>query len=152
MLKVNKPINLKVQVVYILLFYRPGVSLHVHTFTEILARHFFVCCRSGNHRVNKDQRKTNKVRTHQKESRKINSTCVSRMYVDEHEDGHVSVTYISAHTHELGPQELKHMPLPGSTKEDVAVKLTLGVPPVRILEGTHAYICTCTLQPVGTYT
>ena len=70
------------------------------------------------------------------------------MYVDEHEDGHVSVTYISAHTHELGPQELKHMPLPGSTKEEVA---TLGVPPERILEGTHAYICTSTLQPVSTY-
>ena len=56
MLKVNKPINLKVQVVYIHTFaYRPGVSLHVHTFTEILAWHYFVCCRSGNHRVNKDQ-------------------------------------------------------------------------------------------------
>ena len=56
------------------------------------------------------------------------------MYVDEHEDGHVSVTYISAHTHELGPQELKHVPLSGSTKEEVAVKLTLGVPPGRILD------------------
>ena len=100
-----------------------------------MARYYFVCCRNGKYRVNKNQRKTEEVRPHQKESRKLNSTCISRMYVDEHGDGHVSVNYISVHTHDLGPQELKHMPLPESTKEEVTMKISLGVPPERILEG-----------------
>ncbi len=44
------------------------------------------------------------------------------MYTDEYSDGHVSVKYISAHTgHDLGPQELKYLPQPQSTKEQVAM-------------------------------
>ena len=46
-----------------------------------------------------------------------------------------SVTYTSAHTHELGPGELKHLPLPQSTKQEVAMKISLGVPTERILDG-----------------
>ena len=58
------------------------------------------------------------------------------MYVDEFVDGHVEVTHIPAHTgHELGPSEIKHLPLPHSTKEAVAGKLSLGIPPTRILHG-----------------
>ena len=94
-----------------------------------------VCCRSGKYCANKDQRKTKEVRPHQKESRKLDSTCISRLYVNEHEDGRVSVKYISAHTHELGNGELKYLPLPESTKQDVATKISLGVPAERILEG-----------------
>ena len=104
---------------------------------EIKTRHYFVCCRSGKHRINKHQRKTKEVRPHQKGSRKLDSTCISRLYVDEHEDGHVSVTYISAHTHELGPGEFKYLPLPQSTKQEVAMKISLGVPTERILEGNR---------------
>ena len=99
--------------------------------TEIKARHYFICCRSGKHRINKDKRKT-EVRP---QSRKLDSTCLSRLYIDEHEDGHVSVKYISAHTHELGPSELKHLPLPQSTKLS-----SLGVPTERILEGYRIII------------
>ena len=104
---------------------------------EIKARHYFICCRSGKHRINKGERKTKEVRPHQKESQKLDSTCISRLYVDEHEDGHVSVKYISAHTHELGPCELKHLPLPQSTKQEVSMKISLGVPTERILEGNR---------------
>ena len=60
--------------------------------------------------------------------------CISQLYVDEHGDGHVSIKYISAHTHELGPGELKHLPLPQSTKQEVSMKISLGVPTRRILE------------------
>ncbi len=43
--------------------------------------------------------------------------------------------YISAHTdHDLGPQELK-IPLPKGTKDQVAKKISAGVPPDRILQG-----------------
>ena len=63
--------------------------------TEIKARHYFICCQSGSHLINKDKRKTKEVHPHQKESRKLDSTCISRLYyVDEHGDGHVSVEYI----------------------------------------------------------
>ena len=58
------------------------------------------------------------------------------MYVNNFHDGHVKVEYIPAHTnHTLGQDELKHLPLPISTKEEVAMKLSLGVPPTRILNG-----------------
>ena len=58
------------------------------------------------------------------------------MYVDEFADGHVEVTHIPAHTgHELGPSEIKQLPLPYSTKEAVVEKLSLAIPPTRILDG-----------------
>ena len=57
------------------------------------------------------------------------------MYVDQYQD-RVSVTYISAHTgHELGPSQLPFLPLPKSTKELIAAKLSLGVSSDRIIEG-----------------
>jgi hypothetical protein len=60
------------------------------------------------------------------------------MYVTECEDGHVEVKYISAHTsHELGTPELPHLPLPKSVKEEIAMKISTGIPPERILEGLH---------------
>lgn len=60
------------------------------------------------------------------------------MYTDQYEDGHIYVKYISAHTgHDLGPQEFKYLPLPKSTKEQVAMKISAGIPPCRILEGTY---------------
>ena len=59
------------------------------------------------------------------------------MYVDELADGSVQVQYIPAHTgHDLDCSELKHLPLPEDTKQEVAVKLSMGIPPERlILEG-----------------
>lgn len=58
------------------------------------------------------------------------------MYVDERTNGQVNVKYVSAHTgHELGPNELKFLQLPKSTKEDVSMKISMGIPPERILQG-----------------
>ena len=67
----------------------------------------------------------------------MNNTCISRIYVDELKDqGHVRIEYISAHTgHDLGPQELKYLPLPNTTKQEVAMKVSMGVPTERILKG-----------------
>lgn len=94
--------------------------------------------------MNRDKRKTDEVRKHQKESRKLDSTCISRMYTDEYEDGKVSVRYISAHTgHDLGPQEIKFLPLPESTKEQVAIKISAGIPVQRILQGNVARVGLC---------
>ena len=79
---------------------------------------------------------TSQKRLHQKESRKINGTCISRMYVDELKSGWITVQYVSAHTgHELGLQELKYLQLPESTEEEVSMKIDLGIPPERILQG-----------------
>ncbi len=44
--------------------------------------------------------------------------------------------YISAHTgHNLGPQEIKHLPLPSSIKKEISRKISLGITPQRILQG-----------------
>ena len=37
--------------------------------------------------------------------------------------------------HELGPNELKYLQLPKSTKEEVSVKISIGIPLERILQG-----------------
>ena len=79
---------------------------------------------------------TNKKRHTQRDSRKINGTCISRIYANHFSDGHVEVEYIPAHTgHELDRSELNYLPLPGSIKEEVATTLSLGVNPSRILSG-----------------
>ena len=58
------------------------------------------------------------------------------MYVNEYDDGHVEVTYITAHTnHELDAAELPHLPLPDSVKKEVAMKVSKGIPPERIQDG-----------------
>ena len=112
------------------------VLSHPSMFIDTEARYYFICCRSGKYLDVRKSRKTPKKRPHQKETRKINSTCISRMYVDELKDGNISVTYISAHTgHDLGPQELKFLPLPQSTKEAVSMRISQGIPTERILKG-----------------
>lgn len=87
------------------------------------------------------RRKTTEKRPHQKESRKLNSICISRMYVDKLKNDQVRVEYVSAHTgHDLGPQELKYLPLPESTKQEVTMKISMGIPPERILKGIASNI------------
>ena len=105
---------------------------------DIDARYYFNCCHTGKYVGITKPRKTAEKRPHQKETRKLNNTCVSRMYVDELKNGEITVKYISAHTgHDLGPQELKYLPLPESTKEEVSMKISLGIPPERILQGMY---------------
>ena len=107
-------------------------------FSEIGSRYYFTCCHTGKYQGNKTPRKTVEKRPHQKETRKLNSTCVSKMYVDELKDGHITVKYVSAHTgHDLDPQELKYLPPPESTKQEVCMKISMGIPPERILHGNH---------------
>ena len=94
----------------------------------------------GSIMLNSSKRITEKKRPNQKPSRKLNAVCLSRMYVDEYFDHHVEVGYITAHTnHQLGAVELPHLPLPRSTREEVALKLSKGVSTKRILEGTSLY-------------
>jgi hypothetical protein len=60
------------------------------------------------------------------------------MYVTEYLDGKVEVKYISAHSnHDLGNAELPHLPLPKGVKEEIAIKLSLGIPSERIMEGKY---------------
>ena len=107
--------------------------------SEISARYYFTCCCNGKYHGNPNPRKTTEKRPHQKETRKLNSTCISRMYVNELKDGQITVKYVSAHTgHDLGPQEVKYLPLPESTKQEVSTKISMGIPPERILHGKLA--------------
>ena len=48
------------------------------------------------HALNNDT--LDKKRPHQKDTRKLNDTCISRIYADYYNDGHVTVTHITAHT------------------------------------------------------
>ena len=99
--------------------------------TAIKERFFYICCRNGKYEENTKPRITSKKRFNQKDSRKTNNTCLSRMYVENFCDGHVEVEYIPAHTgHTLfHKSELQKLPLPASSKEEVAMKLSLGVNP-----------------------
>lgn len=99
-------------------------------------RVYYVCCRDGDYRPCTKPRQTGKKRPHQKDTRKINDTCISRIYVDYHEDGHVTVTHVTGHTnHEPGLHEDKYLPLPRSIREEIAIKLSNGIPDDRIMEG-----------------
>ena len=110
------------------------MTVHVHV--DVYSRHYFVCCRDGSYKGNKWKRLTKEKRPTQKPSRKINQHCLSRMYVDEYRDGHVEVMYLTAHSgHELGSNQLPYLPLPISTKENVALKISQGIPPERIIDG-----------------
>ena len=56
--------------------------------------------------------------------------------MDEYSDHHVEVMYVSAHmNHQLGSAELSHLPLPLSTRDEVALKVSKGISTERILEG-----------------
>ena len=60
------------------------------------------------------------------------------MYVTEYLDGKVDIKYISAHSgHDLGTAELPYLPLPKGVKKEIAIKLSLGIPLERIMEGIH---------------
>ena len=103
---------------------------------DILARFYYICCRSGMYKGNLKPRKISEKRRYQKETRKLNCTCISRVYVDQLQSGKVGVCYVSAHIgHELSPQELRYLPLPKSTKEEVSLKMIMGVPAQNILQG-----------------
>ena len=59
------------------------------------------------------------------------------MYVDSYGDGRVTVMYVTAHTnHQPGSCEDDYLPLPKSVHEEIAIKLSSGIPPERIMEGT----------------
>ena len=87
---------------------------------------------------------TDKCRPNQKPSRKLEDTCISRMYASVYGDGHVELTYVTAHTnHQPGQSEDAYLPLPSSSREEIALKLTNGIPPERIMEGiTISYMYT----------
>ena len=115
-------------------------TVHIMSDCSILAdikeRLFYICCRSGHYQENNRTRITSKRRHNQKDSRKINDTCLSRIYVNHFSDGHVEIEYIPAHTgHELNRDEINYIPLPENAKEEIATKLSLGVNPSRILSG-----------------
>lgn len=108
----------------------------LNLYTGVVTRHYYVCCRDGKYAENKKPRITGKKRPNQRLTRKLNGTCTSRMYVNEFQDGHAEVTYIKGHTgHELGVCELPYLSIPASIRETVAMKISLGIPPERIMEG-----------------
>ena len=73
---------------------------------------------------------------HQKPTRKVGVHCVSRMHVDEMVNGKYMVKFISFHTgHDIGPSELPYIPLPSSTKDEIALKLSKGVTCEWVVEG-----------------
>ena len=87
-----------------------------------------------------DKRKTDTKRGEgcKKPSRKLDNVCISRIYALVHgQNGSVKVTYIPAHTNhtQAFKDEAKHIPLPISTRNEIAVKLQQGISVNRIMEG-----------------
>jgi len=58
------------------------------------------------------------------------------MYVDYCQDGHVTITHITAHTnHTPRHDEDKYLPIPKSMLEENAIKVSNGIPTERIMDG-----------------
>ena len=111
-------------------------------------RYYYSCCRDGKARQNIwTKRKSNEQRGQgcKKPSRKLNKTCISRIYATQSSnDGRIHVIYISAHTnHSLSIEdEAKNIPLPKTTQREISAKLQKGIPVERIMEGKNSRI-TC---------
>ena len=98
--------------------------------------YYYVCCRDGNYKECKRERKTDKKQPHQKPSRKLNDVCISRIYVTKFKSGKVEAKCISSHSnHTTGPTEDAFLPLPATAKGEVAMKLSLGISIERIMDG-----------------
>ena len=67
------------------------------------------------------------------------------MYATHQSNGTVKVKYISSHTnHDLSLAQVKFLPLPQDVKDGIAIKLNVGIPIDRILDGM--YIATTILH------
>ena len=99
--------------------------------------YYFACCRDGTFKERQAEG-THKKRA-KRQSRRIGGVCVSRMYVTRTSNA-VSVKYITTHTnHDLSLQQAKHLPLPKDVKDGITIKLSLGIPTDRILDGIMSY-------------
>ena len=96
----------------------------------------FVCCRDGRSKENKNPRKTPKKRF-SSGSRKMKGSCLSRMTATEDiNTGEVELSFIKTHTnHRPGLVEVKYIPLPGKTKQEVRDKYADGVELDKIIDG-----------------
>ena len=102
----------------------------------------FVCCRDGKSKENKKTRKTGQKRYSQG-SKKLDSYCLSRMTASEHsKTGEVVVEYIKTHTnHKPGLMEVKYVPLPEVTRQEVRNKYADGVRLDKIIDGKWCQHC-----------
>lgn len=96
----------------------------------------FVCCRDGKGRENKNPRKTAKKR-YSSGTRKIESSCLSRMTAAaDVQTGEVQVTFVKTHTnHRPGLEEVKYLPLPEGTRQEVRDKYSDGIELDKIIDG-----------------
>ena len=119
--------------------------IHITSFIsyvdDAVERYYYVCCRDGNYKECKREHKTDKKWPHQKLSRKLNDVCISRIYVTKFKSGKVEVKYVSAHSnHTTGPTEDAFLPLPATTKEEIAMKLSVGISIERIMDGMKIFV------------
>ena len=60
------------------------------------------------------------------------------MYATHASDRSVRVKYVTSHTnHDLSLEQSKFLPLPKDMKDDIAIKLNMGIPIERILDGKY---------------
>lgn len=97
-------------------------------------KYYYVC---------ESKRQTDKSRPGEgkKVSRKFGKSCISRMYCTKEPNGNVTVDYIQTHTNALS--ELKHIPLPATTKEQVENKIAMDLPIPRIIKGIYKMCDAC---------
>ena len=87
--------------------------------------------------VNKESCKATRSRN-KKGSCKINGLCPARFYVHELFDGKVTVRYIHNHAHSLAFNQSKFLPIPNDIRNDISVKLALGVPVTKVLDSIRS--------------
>lgn len=101
----------------------------------------FVCCRDGKGKENKRPRMTAKKR-YSSGTRKMENCCISRMTASEDlSTGQVQLTFVKTHTnHQPRLEEVKYLPLPGSTKQEVRDRYADGVGLDKIIDGNSSYM------------
>lgn len=105
--------------------------------TDIKVVHY-VCCRDGKGKENKLPRKTCKKRF-SRGTRKLQSFCLSRMTASQHvKTGEVELTFVKTHTnHQPGLQEVKYLPLPEVTRQEVRSGYADGIELDKIIDGEY---------------
>ena len=111
--------------------------------SEIASNMYYVCQHDGHSKAHRrkeePERKTNKRYHHGRIKR--GTFCPARMKVKLHEnDSTVSVTYIRAHNHPVGIENIAHQPTSTSVLNSIKTKLSLGVPVNNIYRETSSEV------------
>ena len=118
--------------VVIILYYHTIIIINIDYKISL-----YTCCRDGIPRQNKGMRKSGEKRMRHVDTRKLpDSYCLARMKVKIYKDTErVEVNYTSTHSHSIGLDQCKYLPLPITIRREIQEKFVQGISLERIMDG-----------------